>query len=113
MPEYDWKNLSMQINTGIATFGPIVPAMMHMQIKEIAYSNRTAAVNRVQLAQIPSGTVRPSHSIMIDDETLASQTPYSPRIARRIVQENHCIQALSSAGPAEVNITYRLVYGRP
>ena len=113
MPRYDWKNLSMSVQTGIATFGPIVPAMMHMQIKEIAYSNATASANRVQLAQIPSGTVRPGHSIIIDDETLASQTPYSPRIAQRIVQENHCIQALSSMGPANVNITYRLVYGRP
>jgi len=110
---YDWKNLRMEVNTGAGTFGSIVPAMMFMEIKEISYSNRTNADNRVQIAQIPSGTVRPSHSIILDDQQIAPLSPYSPRIPIRTVQENHVLQAISSAGPITVNLTYRLRYGRP
>lgn len=113
MSDYDWKNLRMEVNTGAATFGPIVPAMMHMQVKEIAYSNRTNNDNRVQVAQIPSGTVRPSHSIIVDDQQIAPMAPYSPRVPIRTVQEDHVLQALSSAGPITVNLVYKLVYGRP
>jgi len=110
---YDWKNLRMEVNTGAATFGPIVPKMMHMQVKEISYSNRTNNDNRVQIAQIPSGSVRPSHSIVVDDQQIAPLSPYSPRIPIRVVQEDHVIQALTSAGPMSVSLTYRLIYGRP
>ena len=113
MSDYDWKNLRMEVVTGAATFGPIVPAMMHMQIKEISYSNRTDAQNRVVLRQIPSGTVRPSHSIFIDDQNIAPLAPYSPRIPIRTVQEDHVIEASSSAGPISCNLVYKLVYGRP
>lgn len=110
---YDWKNLRMEVNTGAATFGPIVPAMMHMEVKEISYSNRTNASNRAIIRQIPSGTVRPAHSIILDDQEVAALSPYSPRIPIRTVQEDHVIRASSSAGPISVNLTYRLRYGRP
>ena len=113
MGAYDWKNLRMDVNTGAATFGPVVPAMMHMEIKEISYSNRTSVENRVQIRQIPSGTVRPAHSIIIDDQQIAGNAPYSPRIPIRVVQENHVLEASSSNGPITCNLTYRLVYGRP
>jgi len=113
LSDYDWKNLRMEVVTGESTFGPIVPSMMHMQIKEITYSNRTNDDNRVQIAQIPSGTVRPSHSIIVDDQQIAPLSPYSPRIPIRVVQEDHVLQALSSKGPISATLTYRLVYGRP
>jgi len=101
------------VNTGAATFGPIVPAMMHMQVKEISYSNRLNAQNRAIVRQIPSGTVRPSHSIVLDDQSIAALAPYSPRIPIRTVQEDHVIEASSDAGPITVNLVYKLVYGRP
>jgi len=110
---YEWKNLRLNVNTASATYGPIVPALMHMEIKEISYSNRTDAQNRVVLRQIPSGTVRPGHSIIIDDQNLAPLAPYSPRIPIRLVQEDHVIEANSTAGPITVNLVYRLRYGRP
>lgn len=113
MESVEWKNLRMEVNTGSTTFGPIMPATMHMEIKEINYSNRTNAANRVILRQIPSGTVRPAHSIIIDDQEVAALSPYSPRIPIRTVQEDHVIEATSSAGPISVNLTYRLRYGRP
>jgi len=109
---YDFKNLRMEVNTSSMTFGPIVPAMMHMEVKEITYSNRTDAQNRVQLRQIPSGTVRPAHSILVDDQNIAPLAPYSPRIPIRTVQENHVLEANSSAGPISLNLVYRLKYGR-
>jgi hypothetical protein len=110
---YDWKNLSFVVTTGAATFGPIVPSMMHMEIKEISYSNLTNAQNQVILRQIPSGTVRPPHSVIIDQQSIAPLAPYSPRIPIRTVQEDHVIEASSSAGPCIVNLVYRLKYGRP
>lgn len=110
---FDWKPLRMNINTGAATFGVVVPAMMSMEIKEIAYSNRTAAVNRVQISQIPSGTVRPASAIVIDDQTIAASSPYSPRIPIRTMQEEHVLEASSDAGPITANLVYRLGYGRP
>ena len=113
MESVEWKNLRMEVNTGAATFGPIMPATMHMEIKEISYSNRVNAANRAILRQIPSGTVRPAHSIIIDDQNIAALSPYSPRIPIRTVQEDHVIEATSSAGPITVNLTYRLRYGRP
>ena len=117
MSEYDWKNLSFTATTapitGAVTFGPIVPAMMHMQVKEISYSNRVNAQNRVQIVQIPSGTVRPGHSIVLDDQNIAPNAPYSPRIPIRTAQESHVIQGRSTAGPIAVNLVYKLVYGRP
>ena len=110
---FDWKPLSMSINTGAATFGSIVPAMMHMEIKEISYSNRTNADNRVQIRQIPSGNIRPASSIIIDDQQLAPLSPYSPRIPIRTVQENSVLEASSNAGPIQANLAYRLRFGRP
>ena len=110
---FDWKPLRMDINTGAATFGVVVPAMMTMEIKEISYSNRTNADNRVQTRQIPSGTVRPASSIILDDQQLAPLSPYSPRIPIRTVQEDHVLEATSSAGPISANLIYRLRYGRP
>jgi len=103
----------MDVSTSATTFGPIVPAMMHMEIKEISYSNRTSALNRVQIRQIPSGTVRPASAIFIDDQQLAADSPYSPRIPIRTVQEGHVLEASASAGPMTVNLAYRLRYGRP
>jgi hypothetical protein len=111
--DYNWKNLSFVVATGAATFGPIVPSMMHMEIKEISYSNLTNAQNRVILRQIPSGTVRPPHSVIIDQQSIAPLAPYSPRIPIRTVQEDHVIEASSDAGPCIVNLVYRLKYGRP
>jgi hypothetical protein len=110
---YDWKNLSFTVNTGAATFGPIVPSMMHMEIREISYSNLTNAQNKIVLRQIPSGTVRPPHSVIIDQQSIAPLAPYSPRIPLRIVQEDHVIEASTDSGPCIVNLVYRLKYGRP
>lgn len=109
---YDWKNLSMSINTGAATFGVIVPATMTMEMKEISYANRTNADNRVQLRQIPSGNIRPASAVILDDQQLAPLSPYSPRTWVRNVQENCVIEASSSAGPIQANLAYRLRYGR-
>jgi len=110
---YDWKPLSMSVNTGAATFGVIVPATMHMELKEISYSNRTNNDNRVIIRQIPSGNIRPSTSIILDDQQLAALSAYSPRIPIRTVQENCVIEASSNAGPISANLAYRLRYGRP
>jgi len=110
---FDWKPLRMEVTTSAATFGPIVPAMMHMEIKEISYSNRTNDNNRVQLRQIPSGTVRPSHAILIDDQQIAANSPYSPRKPIQVVQEDHVLEASTDKGPMSVVLAYRLRYGRP
>jgi len=110
---YDWKNLSATIGSGATTFGVIVPAMMHMELKEISYSNRVNANNRATIRQIPSGTVRPSSAIIIDDQQIAPNSPYSPRIPIRTVQEGHVLEGNTTQGEMQVNLAYRLRYGRP
>lgn len=110
---FDWKDESITVTTAAATFGVIVPAMMHMEMKELNYSNQTAGINSVILRQIPSGAIRPPASIIIDQQTLASQTPYSPRNPIRTMQENTVLEASANAGPATVSFAYRLRYGRP
>jgi hypothetical protein len=112
-PDYDWKTLRMSIVTGATTFGVIVPSNMHMEIREIDYSNLTAGVNEVIIRQIPSGNIRPSSAIVLDDEELEASKPYSPRIPVRVVQENCVIEASANLGPAVAVLAYRLKYGRP
>jgi len=109
----NWKQLTMAVNTGAATFGAIVPAMMHMEITEVSYSNTTNANNQATLRQIPSGSVRPASAVIIDQQQIGANSPYSPRIPIRVVQENSVIEASSTAGPITVNLAYRLKYGRP
>jgi len=110
---YDWKPLSATIPTGATTFGVVVPAMMHMELKEISYSNRVNLNNRVTIRQIPSGTVRPSSSVIIDDQQIAANSPYSPRIPIRVVQESHVLEGNTTQGECQINLAYRLRYGRP
>ena len=113
-PFYDWKPLNMQLNTGAATFGVIVPSNMHMQIREIDYTNKTTTTNEAILRQIPSGNIRPSSQTILDDEVLTPASPsYSPRIPIRVIQENCVIEASSTQGPLSVTLAYRLRYGRP
>lgn len=106
----------MVISTGAATFGVIVPATMYMEIREIDYSNLYTGNNEVIIRQIPSGVIRNTTAIILDDANLAppaTSSPYSPRIPVRTVQENCVIEASSTAGPAKVTTAYRLMYGRP
>ncbi|MEM2905004.1 MAG: hypothetical protein QW587_04615 [Candidatus Bathyarchaeia archaeon] len=112
MSEYDWKNLSFTAQTGAATFGPIVPRMMTMEIKEISYSNLTNAQVVATLRQIPSGDIRPPSAIILDAQSLAPYSPYSPRIGIRTVQGEAVIEAGTDLGPVRVNLVYRLLYGR-
>lgn len=112
MSSYNWKQLNCVVNTGAATFGVIVPSTMHLEMKEINYANLTAAANNVILRQIPSGTNRPASATILDDQEVASQSPYSPRIPIRVMQENTVLEASSSAGPIHVTFSYRLLYGR-
>jgi hypothetical protein len=113
MTSYDWKQLRMAISTGAATFGIIVPATMHIEMKEIVYTNLTNANNEVILRQIPSGNIRPASACILDDQQIAANSPYSPRIPIRIMQENTVMEASSSAGPINVTLAYKLRYGRP
>lgn len=114
---FDWKPLSMSVTTAAATFGAIVPATMHMEIKEMTYSNATTgaagAINQVTVRQIPSGNIRPSSAIILDQENVQANTPYSPRNPIKIVQESCVIEASTNNGPMIVNLAYRLRYGRP
>lgn len=110
---YDWKQLAMSVTTSAATFGVIIPSTMHVEIKDIVYANTTNAANEVILRQIPSGTIRPASAIVLDDQEVASLSPYSPRIPIRVMQENTVIEASSTLGPIKVTLAYRLRYGRP
>lgn len=110
---YDWKQLRMTVVTSATTFGVIVPSNMHVEIKDIVYANTTAGANEVILRQIPSGSIRPASAIVLDDQEVASQSPYSPRIPIRVMQENTVIEASASLGPISVTLAYRLKYGRP
>jgi hypothetical protein len=114
---FDWKDLSFVANTGAATFGVIVPATMHMELKDIDYANLTTGVagsaNQVIVRQIPSGVIRPSTSIIIDQQNVQANMPYAPKAPIRTIQENCVIEASTTVGPMIVSLAYRLRYGRP
>ena len=90
---------------------------MFMEIKEISYANLTTgaagSANQAILRQIPSGNIRPPALVVIDEQYVAANTPYSPRNPIRVMQENTVMEASTSIGPMMVNFAYRLRYGRP
>ena len=111
---YNWKQVRMQLTTGAATFGVVVPATMHMKVKDICYTNVNSGANEAILRQIPSGNIRPPSAVIIDDEIVgAGFTSYSPIDHIRVVQENCVIEASAAQGPMNVTLAYRLYYGRP